>query len=136
MSPHVSSPARYRFEDRIAFVFVPLVLLFLVMQFSLSHFHLHPVGVLAVLCAVVGASPVIAVIFSVGLYLAEEKDEFQRSLFVQSILWGLGVTACAATFWLSLGMFIHVPQMSFFSGEFLFLAGMAISGAVSRWRYK
>jgi len=83
-----------------------------------------------------GASPMIAMILNIGLYLAEEKDEFQKSLFVQSILWGLGVTACVATSWLALGMFIHVPHMNFVLGEFLFLAGMIISGAVTRWRYK
>ena len=136
MGVHVSSPARYRAEDRVLFVFVPLVLLFLIMQFSLSHFHLHPAGVLAVLCAAVGAAPMIAAIFIVGLYLAEEKDEFQRSLFVQAILWGLGVAACATVFWFALGTFIHIPHMNFVLGEFLFLAGMVISGAVSRWRYR
>jgi hypothetical protein len=136
MGTHVSSPARYRAEDRIGFVFVPLVFLVLIMLFSLSHFHLHPAGAWAVLCATVAASPMIAMIFIVGFYLAEEKDEFQRSLFVQAILWGLGVTACVASYWLALGTFIHVPRMNLLSGEFLFLAGVVVSGAVARWRYK
>src|SRR5579862_8594941 len=118
MGVHVSSPARYRAEDRVLFVFVSLVLLFLIMKFSLSHFYLHPAGVLAVLCAAVGAAPMIAAIFIVGLYLAEEKDEFQRSLFVQAILWGLGVAACATVFWFALGTFIHIPHMNFVLGEF------------------
>ncbi|MGB7267003.1 MAG: hypothetical protein WBC92_15920 [Terracidiphilus sp.] len=136
MGPHVSSPARYRLEDRILFVFVPLVFLFLIMQFSLSHFHLHPKGVWAVLCGAVASLPFIAAIFSAGLYLAEEKDEFQQSLCVQAILWGFGVTACVALVWLALGMFIHVPQMNFVSGVFLFELVFVVSFWVARWRYR
>ena len=36
------------------------------------------------------AIPIIGIIAVVGLYLAEEKDEFQRNLLIQSMLWGLG----------------------------------------------
>lgn len=136
MSPYVSSPARYRFEDRFLFFILPLMLLVVMMKIGLDHFHLHPAGAWAVLCAAVASSPFIAMIFSVGFYLAEEKDEFQRTLFVQAILWGFGVTACVAVFWLMLGTFIHVPHMNFVLGEILFIAGMAVSGAVARWRYR
>jgi predicted MFS family arabinose efflux permease len=136
MSPHVSSPARYRAEDRVLFVFAPLIFLVLVMLGALSHFHWHPAGVLAVLCAAVLASPFVAMIVIVGLYLAEEKDEFQRSLFVRSILWGFGVTACVTVFWVTLGQFIRVPSINFWSGGILFNLGFLISFWVARWRYR
>jgi len=136
MNPHVSSPARNRFEDRLLFVFVPLVFLVLVMLFSLSYFHLHPTGICAVLYAALLSSPVIAGIFSLGLYLSEEKDEFQRALLVQAILWALGVTICVAFVWIALGTFLHVPHMNFLSGEILFVLAFAVSFWVMRWRYR
>jgi hypothetical protein len=136
MSSHVSSPAKYRFEDRILFVIVPSMLLVILMKAGLDHFHLRPAGAWAVLCAAVASWPFIAYVFCAGFYLADEKDEFQRSLFVQAILWGLGVAACVAVFWFMLGTFIHVPRMNIFSGEILFVAGMVVSGAVNRWRYR
>ncbi|MGB0082989.1 MAG: hypothetical protein WBP90_15800 [Terracidiphilus sp.] len=136
MSPYVSSPARYRFEDRVLFFFLPSIFLFLILRVSLDHFHLHPTGVWAVLCAAVASLPFIAVIFSVGFYLAEEKDEFQKSLFVQSILWGFGVTAGVAVLWFTLGTFIHVPRMNFVSGAVLFDLAFLVSFWVNRWRYR
>jgi len=136
MSPRVSSPAMYRFEDRILFVVVPSIFLTLIMLISLSHFHVHPTRVWAVLCAIFVSSPVIAYILILGLYLSEEKDEFQRALLVQSILWGLGVTACAAFFWMVLGMYIQVPHMSFVSAVFLFFLVFTVSIWVTRWRYR
>jgi hypothetical protein len=136
MDPQVGSPARYRFEDRVLFLFVPLVFLVVLLQFSLGHFHLHPTRIWAVLYAAAVSSPVIAYIFSLGLYLSEEKDEFQRALLVQSILWGVGVTACVAFFWFALGTFTHVPHLNFLSGEILFLLAFVASFWVNRWRYR
>ncbi len=136
MNPHVSSPARNRLEDSILFICVPLIFLFLIMQFSLSHFHLHPTRIWAVLCAALSSSPFIAFLFSFGLYLSDEKDEFQRELLVQSILWSLGVTACVAFIWLAVGMFIQVPRMNFASGVFLFGLVFVVSLWAMRWRYR
>jgi hypothetical protein len=136
MSPHVGSPARYRFEDRFLFVIVPLYVLVVMMYFSLSHFHLHPTRIWAVLCAAVLSSPGIGFIFCIGLYLSEEKDEFQRALLVQSILWALGVTICVALFWFALGTFIQVPRMKFASEQFLFVMVYLVSLWVARWRYR
>ena len=99
MERRVSSPAKYRSEDRVLFILLPLFLAVGILAFSLSYFHLHPTGILAVLCAIIVSSPMIAFTFIIGLYLAEEKDEFQRSILVQSLLWSLGVTACGAFFW-------------------------------------
>jgi hypothetical protein len=126
----------YRFENRMLFVIVPLYVLVVILGISLSHFHLHPTRIWAVLCAALLSSPGIGFIFCFGLYLSEEKDEFQRTLLVQSILWALGVTICVGFFWFALGTFFHVPQMKFASDEILFAVVYAVSSLVTRWRYR
>ncbi len=136
MSSHVGSPAMYRFENRLLFVVVPLYVLVVIAQISMSHFHLHPVRVWAVLCAVFMTSPVIGFMVCIGRYISEEKDEFQRTLLVQSILWGLGVSICMAVFWMVLGTYIQLPHTRFASDEFVFALVFLVSFWVNRWRYR
>ncbi len=59
----------------------------------------HPTGALAYLLAILPALPIIGRIVVVGLYLAEEKDEFQRTLFIQVMIWGIGATLSLTTAW-------------------------------------
>jgi hypothetical protein len=47
-----------------------------------------------------------------GLYLSEEKDEFQRELMVQSLLAGIGLTLASTTVWGYLEDFTHAPHLS------------------------
>jgi len=73
--------------------------------------HYRPVGVLAYALAVLPALPIVGLLAVFGFYLAEEKDEFQRSLFVQSMLWSTGATLAATTVWGFLENFVHVPHL-------------------------
>ena len=57
--------------------------------------HLAPP--LAWLLAIAPAIPVAGTVAVVGRYLKRETDEFVRSLVVQSLLWGLGVTMVTDT---------------------------------------
>ena len=91
MERQVSSPARFRFIDRFLFVVLPLFFLDLVLGWWGCHYHhLHLAGALAVVCAALQSLPIMVFIVIVGLYLAEETDDFQRALYVQSLLWGKG----------------------------------------------
>jgi len=63
----------------------------------------------------------------VGLYLAEEKDEFQRTVLIQSMLWGMGATLAVTSVWGFLENFVQVahfdlylvfPLFCFFVGVF------------------
>jgi hypothetical protein len=51
--------------------------------------HLHPAGTPAYLVAILPALPIVGAIVGTGLYLDEERDEFQRNLLVQSLLGAL-----------------------------------------------
>ena len=73
--------------------------------------HSHPHGVLAYLVAVLPALPIMGALIYTGVYLAEEKDEFQRNLLVQCMLGGIGGTLATTTAWGYLEAFVHVPHL-------------------------
>jgi hypothetical protein len=68
----------------------------------------HPTGALAYGLAILPALAIIGQIVIVGIYLAEEKDEFQRNLFVQVLLWGLGGVLAFTSVWGMLESFTHI----------------------------
>jgi hypothetical protein len=137
MKPRISSPDRYRYEDRFLFIVVPLIFLDGILGFWGFHYHhLHVTGVLAYICAFLASLPILSFIVINGLYLAEEKDEFQRTLFVRSMLWGIGATLAVTTFWGSLEKFAQVPSMDIASVQFLFLLVMIVAQCADYWRYR
>src|SRR5476651_1877313 len=72
--------------------------------------HRHPTGAFAYLLAVLPSLPIIGGLVVVGQYLAEEKDEFQRAVLVQSMLWGIGATLAVTSVWGFLENFIQVQH--------------------------
>jgi hypothetical protein len=57
----------------------------------------HPSTFIVALFAVLPAILVVAIIASVGRYLAREKDEFVRTLVIVSMLWSFGVIMVSDT---------------------------------------
>ena len=49
--------------------------------------HFHPTGFRVYVLAILPALPMVASLAVVGLYISEEKDEFQRTIIVRSVLW-------------------------------------------------
>lgn len=96
----------------------------------------HPTGALAYLLAILPALPIIGGIVVVGLYLAEEKDEFQRALLVQSMIWGIGATLSLTTAWGFLEVFQLVPHIELYLVFPLFCALTGFASAMLKARYK
>ena len=136
MNRYSGSPARYRYEDRFLFIVMPLLALVGILMWGSVHFHWNPVGVLAVACAAVVCLPFCAMYVIVGLYLAEEEDDFQKSIVVRSMLWGIGVTLMATTFWGALEIFAHVPSIDVHWVQFVFFPSFGVAALVGRWRYR
>ena len=137
MESRFSSPARSRAEDRVLLIVMPLVILEMILAIYGFHYHhLQPGGALAILCATLISLPTIAFFVIHGLYLADEKDEFQRAVLVQSMLWAIGATLIVAIFWGTLEMFNLVPHLAVLWVQVPFYLFTAIATAVNRWRYR
>jgi hypothetical protein len=96
----------------------------------------HPHGVLSYLVAVLPALPIIGALVYTGVYLAEEKDEFQRNLLVQSLLGGTGGILAVVTAWGYMVDFAHAPQMDLVWVYPLFWLFAGISYGIVRSRYR
>jgi hypothetical protein len=100
-------------------------------------FHHHPpTGLVVYLLAILPALPLIGSLAIVGLYVAEESDEFERSIIVQSMLWGLGVALSVSTVWGFLEDFANAPHISTFYVYLFFWIVMGISQPFIRMRYR
>jgi hypothetical protein len=96
----------------------------------------HPTGALLDGLAVLPAIPIIGIIVVAGLYLAEEKDEFQRNLLIQSMLWGLGGILSLTSVWGFLQLYAHIHPFQPFMTFPLFWCFQGIATAALRWRYR
>lgn len=110
---------------------VLLVVLFLVSQLDFWEFiRHHPTGVLAYLLAALPALPIIGMMVTYGLYVAELRDELVRTVVKRSILWSIVATLSVTTIWGFLELFVHIPPLQpllvgplfgFFFGIFYYL---------------
>jgi hypothetical protein len=96
----------------------------------------HPHGVLAYLVAVLPALPIAGALIYTGVYLAEEKDEFQRNLLVQSLLGGTGGILAVITAWGYMEDFVGAPHMDLVWVYPLFWLFAGISYGLVRARYR
>jgi len=105
----IKNPAERRYVIRMWFMAALCVLFSLLaaLVFRLS----HPRGIVAYLVAVLPALSIIGALIYTGVYLAEEKDEFQRNLLVQSLLGGTGGILAVVTAWGYMEDFAHAPHL-------------------------
>ncbi len=111
--------------------------LYLVTVFLTFHVFYHGKLALpaALALAMVPSIPILGIIAIVALYLKEEKDEFQRELFIQSLLWGAGSTLALTSFWSFVHLFAHFPPPDGFHVFVLFWLGVGLSALILRRRY-
>ena len=130
----IKSPAERRYVIRM-WIMAALCVLFSAVAavvFRLSHPH----GVLAYLVAVLPALPIAGALIYTGVYLAEEKDEFQRNLLVQSLLGGTGGILAVITAWGYMEDFVGAPHMDLVWVYPLFWLFAGISYGLVRARYR
>ena len=93
-------------------------------------------GAIAYLIAVLPTLPLLWALFAAGAYLAEEKDEFQRTVQVQSLLGGIGGTLAVTTVCAYLEDFAHAPRLDMIWVYPIFWLFVAISYPVVKARYR
>ncbi len=122
-------------EDRMLFIGMPLLVANIAMAiWGIGYGHLHAAG--AYLPAILFALMGVAFIVIFGLYLKEEQDEFQRDLWVQALLWGIGATLTVITLWGSLVEFDLAKGLKLMFVFPLFMFITCIARLVLRLRYR
>jgi hypothetical protein len=98
-------------DDRTLFIMLPLLgtILALAIWGFVSR---QPDSRMTALIGVPLALYFIGMIVIFGLYLAEEKDEFERSVFSQSMLWAVGATMIVTSTWGVLELFEKVRHLN------------------------
>jgi hypothetical protein len=134
MQCYPTTKAGRRYVYRLA----PTMAVYLVFLFlaQWSFHHLHPTGLSVYVLAVLPALPLIGSLAIVGLYISEESDEFERSILVQSMLWGFGGTLAVSTIWGFLEDFAKAPHLSTFYVYVFFWIFMGIAQPFVRMRYQ
>jgi CDP-diglyceride synthetase len=89
-----------------------MVVLALVSQLVFwEYIHNHPTGVLAYMLAVLPALSFIGIMVTYGLYIAELKDEFVRTVVKTSLLWSIVATLSVTTLWGFLELLANAPHL-------------------------
>ena len=96
----------------------------------------HATGALAYVLGALPALPIMAALVLTGVYLDDEKDEFQRNLLVQSLLGGIGATLSLTTLWGNLEDFAHAQHLGLTWIYPLFWGFSGLSYFVVRLRYR
>ena len=122
-----NNPAQKRFFVRSAIAM--LLYIALLVPTILAFVRYRPAGVLAYTLAILPALPILAMLVVVGLYLAEEKDEFIRNLQIQSLLGGIAGTLALVSVWGFLENFTKVPRLDLFLVYPIFWGFVGISTA-------
>lgn len=130
--PKSAATRRYLYRFLATMMFYVLFLFGAVWAFP----RFHPTGVLAYLLAILPALPIIGGIVVVGIYLAEEKDEFQRTLFIQAMIWGIGATLSLTTAWGFLEVFQLVPHFELYLVFPLFCTLTGFASGMLKARYR
>jgi hypothetical protein len=79
---------------------------------ALIFYKFRPHGPLAYFLAVLPAVAILGNIIAIGLYLIEDKDEVQRSVMVELLLWGLGGVLVFTSAWGLLETFTHIRHFN------------------------
>lgn len=109
-----------------------VVLMGIVTWFQLS----PPQGAVRYLGAVAPAVPLLGCIWSMGAFLTEEQDEFERMVVIRAMLWGIGLTLAATTVWGFLETFADAPRFPLYLVFPLFTSLFGIAQAPIRRSFR
>ncbi|HEV2533392.1 hypothetical protein [Phenylobacterium sp.] len=126
--------ARRRFQLRFLVLMAAYFGLLFAVDFLLKTYSLP--APLKYLAAIVPAAPMVGVIAALGLYLAEEADEFRRVQLVQAMLWGIGLTLAVTTVWGFLESFAGAPRLPLSWVFPIFCLGMGAAHLLIRRWYR
>jgi hypothetical protein len=121
---------------RYLYRFLPTMTLYVVLLFAAQAMiaSWHPTGVLLALIAVLPALPLAGVVIIMGLYIAEERDEYLRFQMVRGVLGATGFMLVTTTVWGFLeegGVVRHLPLYWAF---IIWCVGLGFAQGYCSWR--
>jgi hypothetical protein len=125
------------FTDRFHIrVLLPL-LVGLLAVWALPYFHpnLHTTGAAYLITSLLALAGV-GLIVSHGHYLVTAKDEFQRTVHIQAMLWSIGATFTVTTLWGLMEIFAKVPPLPVIWVCPMFASFMGMSKLLVMLRYR
>jgi hypothetical protein len=128
------NPAKRRYTIRTIWAALLCVFFALLAKYGFHFWHFR--GAVAWMVAVLPALPIVAALIFTALYLTEEKDEFQRTILTQSLLWGIGGTLAVTTVWGYLEGFALAPNLDPIWVYPIFTLFAGISNPMVRLRYR
>jgi uncharacterized membrane protein (DUF485 family) len=126
------SVRRYTIRMMVVMTFYVLFIALAAYEFG----HMHLAGWVAYTLAALPAIPAIAIFIIAGIYLTDEKDEFQRNVFIQAMLWGSGITLSFSTLWGFLDLFVGLPHFDIYLLFPIFWGVTGIASGFIKLRYK
>ena len=123
------SPAQRRYNWRIILLAIVYAAVLLPVCWLFAHHKVS--GPLAYLLGVLPALPVTGFFVVIGLYLAEERDEYLRMLLVRQSLIATGFAMTAATFWGFLEGFDLVPHVVGYAWPVIWFGGLGLGACIN-----
>ncbi|MFZ0274432.1 MAG: hypothetical protein WB524_15110 [Acidobacteriaceae bacterium] len=105
----IASPAQRRYVARMMWAAFFCLVFSAAAAMGIRHGHVS--GLPSYLLAVMPAVPVAWTLVITGAYLSEEKDEFQRNLYIQALLCGIAATLAVVTAWGYMEDFGRAPHL-------------------------
>ncbi len=103
------SPAAKRYRTRFMVAMTVYVVALIGSLSAVIQYHL--VGLVAYVLAITPALPLLAAIVSMGVYLREETDEFERAMQAEAALWASGGLLAIETIWGFMELFGLAPHI-------------------------
>src|SRR4051812_8344691 len=124
------NPAMRRYNRRVLWLSLLYGLFLLGAVYAFKHHLLG--GAPAYGVAILPALPIIGIFAAIGLYLAEEQDEYVRMLMVRQSLWASGFALSAATIWGFLESFDLVGHVESFYVAVLWFGGLGLGACMNK----
>jgi hypothetical protein len=128
------NPAQRRY--RVRFILCMVFYVIFILGAAWTFVHLHPTGAVAYALGVLPAVPIILFLVVMGLYLAEERDDFLRNVQIQSLLGGIGGTLTLVSVWGLLEDFELVRRLDLFWVYPIFWVFVGLSTGAVKLRYR
>ncbi len=125
------SPAKRRYNRRVIVLSVLYAALLIGAELAIKHAVAPP---LTYAVAVLPALPLIGIIAAMGRYLAEESDEYQRSLIIDAVLWATGAVLALSTVWGFLETLAGAPHVPVYFAFVVWFGALGLARLVRKWR--